>query len=134
MRPCSILAAAGLTAVFAALPLAVSYSPSSSLPQLTVAKAEAYVTYRRARVATRRGYRRAYRYGAWHNSYYAHPDGLGGYPYSAGHYAYRHVYAPPVAVVHPGVGWNRWGRGWGWGWGHSWGRGFGWGVHRGWRW
>jgi hypothetical protein len=123
MRPCSILAAAGLTALGASLPLSVSTSPSSSLPQLTVSKAEAFVTYRRARVATRRGYRRAYRYGAYHNSYYAHPDGLGGYPYSAGHYAYRHVWAPPI--VH---------RGWGWGWGHSWGRGFGWGVHRGWRW
>jgi hypothetical protein len=81
----------------------------------------------------RRVYRRAWR-GGYGGSYYAHPDGLGGYPYSAGHYAYRHVWAPPVAVVHPGVGWNRWGRGVGWGWGHQWGRGFGWGVHRGWRW
>jgi hypothetical protein len=73
----------------------------------------------------RRVVRRAYRYGAYHGgSYYAQPDGLGGYPYSAGHYAYRHVWAPPV-VVHRGVGW---------GWGHTWGHGFGWGWHRGWRW
>jgi hypothetical protein len=128
MRPCSILAAAGLTALFAALPLAVSSSPSSSLPQLTVSKAEAWVTHRRVRVATRRAYRRSY-YGD-----YAHgPDGYG-YPYQSSYHAYRGVYAPPVAVVHRGVGWNRWGRGVGWGWGHSWGRGFGWGVHRGWRW
>jgi hypothetical protein len=127
---CLTFAAVGLTALFVSLPLSVSYSPSWSLPQLTMSKAEAYVTYRRARVATRRAYRR----GAYH-SYYAHPDGLGGYPYSAPYYAYRGVYAPPV-VVHRGWGggWNRGGRGWGWGWGHSWGRGFGWGVHRGWRW
>jgi hypothetical protein len=45
------------------------------------------------------------RRGYYGGSYYAHPDGLGGYPYSASHYAYRHVWAPP---------------GWGW--------------HRGWRW
>jgi hypothetical protein len=82
----------------------------------------------------RRVYRRAYRYGAYHGgSYYTQPDGLGGYPYSAGHYAYRHVWAPPV-VVHRGWRWNRWGRGVGWRWGHRWGHGWGWGWHRGWRW
>jgi uncharacterized membrane protein len=108
----------------ASLPLSLSTSPSSSLPQLTVTKAAAYVTYRRARVATRRGYRRAYRYGAYSNSYYAHPDGASGYPYSAGHYAYRHVYAPPVVVP-------RWG--WGGGWGGGWHRPH-WGAVRGWHW
>ncbi len=105
---CMMFAAAGLTAMFVLSPLSLSYSPSSYWPQLTVSKAEAYVTYRRARVATRRAYRRGYR-----ASYYnAHQDGVGGYPYSSGYYAYRHVYAPPVR------GWHRphWGvvRGWHW--------------------
>ena len=112
MRPCLILAAAGLTAMFVSLPLSLSSSPSSSLPQLTVSKAEAYVTYRRARVTYRRAYRRGYR-----ANYYTHQDGYGGYPYSSGYYAYRHVYAPPV-------------RRWGWG---GWHRPH-WGPVRGWHW
>lgn len=114
MRRCVILAAAGLTAMFASLPLSLSSSRYSSWPQLTVSKAEA-VTYRRARVATRRAYRHSGYYGA--SSYYGHPDGASGYPYSAGHYAYRHVYAPPV-------------RHWGWG---GWHRPH-WGAVRGWHW
>jgi hypothetical protein len=122
------------TAVLVSLPLSLSWQSFSPLspPTVTTLKADAW-TYRRARVTYRRAYRRGAVY-AHPGAYYAHPDGLGGYPYSAGHYAYRHVYAPPVAVVHPGLGWNRWGRGWGWGWGHRWGHGFGWGAHRGWRW
>ena len=101
--------------IFAFAPLSLSSPPSSSSwsPQVTVTKAEAYVTYRRARVTTRRAYRRGYR-----ASYYnAHQDGVGGYPYSSGYYAYRGVYAPPV-VVHRGWGRHRphWGpvRGWHW--------------------
>ncbi len=144
MRPCLILCAALLTATCASLPLSLSSSPSSSWPQLTVSKAEAFVTYRRARVATRRAVRRdyrqvrrAYRYGAYHGArpYHRIPyvaatrPAFYGYPYTAPNYAYRHVYAAPA-----GIGWNRWGRGGGWGWGHRWGHGFGWGWHRGWRW
>jgi hypothetical protein len=67
---------------------------------VTASKADAAVVWR---------HRRVYRRGYYGGSYYAHPDGLGGYPYSASHYAYRHVWAPPV------FGW-------------------GWGRHRGWRW
>jgi hypothetical protein len=119
--------------MFVSLPLSLSSSPSSSWPQLTVSKAEAYVTYRRARVATRR----AYRYGYYHGARPFYPVRRAvvvrptyyRYPYTAPNYAYRHVYGAPA-----GIGWNRFGRGWGWGWGHRWGRGFGWGVHRGWRW
>jgi hypothetical protein len=105
---------------FACLPLSWQRSPSSSLPQLTTAKAEA-VTYRRARVTYRRAYRRgtrqAIRYGGYHAgaavpAYYAGQDGHGGYPYSAPYYAYRHVYAPPLGF---GFGWGR-----GWGWGRRW--------------
>ena len=119
----TFVAAAFLTAMFASSPLSLSTSPSSSWPQLTVSKAEA-VTYRRARVATRRAYRR----GAYEapaaapagGAYYAHPDGAGGYPYSSGYYAYRGVYAPVVRhnVRHNNWGWHRphWGavRGWHW--------------------
>jgi hypothetical protein len=116
-------------AIFASLPLSLSWQASSPslLPTVTTLKADAW-TYRRARVTYRRAYRRAWRYSG--PAYYAHQDGLGGYPYTAPNYAYRGVYAPPVA----GLGWNRWGRGLGWGWGHHWGGGFGWGWHRGWRW
>lgn len=129
MRRCSILAAAGLTAMFASSPLSFSTSPSSSLPQLTVSKAEAWVTYRRARVATRR----AYRYGAYHvaRPYYGSHSVYGGvpstyysYPYAASNNAYSGVYAAPA-----GVGWG-WGRGWGWG---GWHRPH-WGPARGWHW
>ncbi len=139
MRPCLMLATVGLTAMFVSLPLSLSSSPSSSLPQLTVSKAEAFVTYRRARVATRRAVRhdyrqvrRAYRYGArpYHRIPYvaAARPAFYSYPYTAPNYAYRHVYAAPA-----GLGWGH-RRGVGWGWGHRWGRGFGWGWHRGWRW
>lgn len=124
-RSCLTFAAAGLlTGIFALSPLSLCISRSSLLPQLTTTKAEAFVTYRRARVATRRAYRRSWRWHGWHRpAYYAHPDGVGGYPYSAPYYAYRHVYAPPVAVV---------GHGWGWG-GGGWHRPH-WGPVRGWHW
>lgn len=115
MRRCMMLAAVGLTALFVSLPVSLSWSPSSSLPQLTTTRTEAWVTHRRARVATRRAYRRGY-YGV-HSGYYGQPDGASGYPYSAGHYAYRHVYAQPV---------HRWGWG-GWHRPH-------WGAVRGWHW
>lgn len=95
MRRCVMFAAAGLTALFVSLPVSLSLSPFSSLPQLTTTKAEAWVTHRRARVATRRGY-------------YAHQDGAGGYPYSSGYYAYRGVYAPPVRHWGPVRGWHWW--------------------------
>ena len=108
----TFVAVAGLTAMFASSPLSLSTSPSSSWPQLTASKAEA-VTYRRARVATRRAYRRG-AYGA--PAYYGHQDGAGGYPYNSGYYAYRGVYAP--VVRHNNWGWHRphWGavRGWHW--------------------
>ena len=115
-------AVAFLTAMFASSPLLLSTSPSSSWPQLTVSRAEA-VTYRRARVATRRAYRRGYYEaptGAPGAAYYAHPDGAGGYPYSSGYYAYRGVYAPVVRHNN-------------WGWRSGWHRPH-WGAVRGWHW
>lgn len=118
MRPCLTLAAVGLTAMFVSLPLSLSLSPSSSLPQLTVSKAEAWVTYRRARVTHRRAWRwgghpvGVQSYGGSPNLYY----GSGYYPYSGGQYG-----------IFPN-------RGVGFGWGHRWGQGFGWGWHRGRRW
>jgi hypothetical protein len=116
------------TAIFASAPLSLSSPPSWSswLPSVTTDKAEAalvmrhgwrgYGVYRGTwgmhRRQVRRVVRRAWRWGG--ASYYAHPDGYGGYPYTSSYYAYRHVYAPPVF----GWGWHRphWGpvRGWHW--------------------
>ena len=52
------------------VPLSPRVGPSSGLLPVSMSlgqdEAKAYVTYRRARVATRRGYRRAYRYGYYH--------------------------------------------------------------------
>jgi hypothetical protein len=52
------------------LPLSPRVGPSSGLLPVSISlgqdEAKAYVTYRRARVATRRGYRRAYRHGYYH--------------------------------------------------------------------
>jgi hypothetical protein len=52
------------------LPLSPRVGPSAGLLPVSISlgqdEAKAYVTYRRARVATRRGYRRAYRHGYYH--------------------------------------------------------------------
>lgn len=104
--------------MFACAPLSLS-SPrswSSWSSVVTVGKADAAVVFRHGwrgyRVYgtyghARRVYRRAWRRGVYVvPRYYGHPDGLGGYPYSAGHYAYRHVWAPPVRHWWHNGGWS----------------------------
>jgi len=67
------------------LPLSPQVGPSSGLLPVSISlgqdEAKAYVTYRRARVATRRAYRRSY-YGGY--GYY------GGYPGYYGGYYHRY--------------------------------------------
>lgn len=104
--------------IFASLPLSLSWQDSSrsSLPTVTTLKADAW-TYRRARVAYRRNWRRAYRHGVYGGAIDGH-YGSYGYPYTAPNYAYRNVYAAPAGI------------GWGWG---AWHRPH-WGPVRGWHW
>ena len=56
--------------VLSLLPLSPRVGPSSGLLPVSISvgqgEANAYVTYRRARVATRRAYRRAYRRGYYY--------------------------------------------------------------------
>jgi len=70
------------------LPLSPRVGPSSGLLPVSISlgqdEAKAYVTYRRARVATRRAYRRSYYggygyYGGYHGYYGGYPGYYGGY-------------------------------------------------------
>ena len=70
------------------LPLSPRVGPSSGLLPVSISlgqdEAKAYVTYRRARVATRRAYRRSYYggygyYGGYHGYYGGYPGYNGGY-------------------------------------------------------
>ena len=82
MRNLVISALVGLLSL---LPLSPRVGPSSGLLPVSISlgqdQAKAYVTYRRARVATRRAYRRSY-YGGY--GYY------GGYPGYYGGYYHRY--------------------------------------------
>lgn len=92
MKPLSLAGLLLAAMLFAAVPITAKDTPSGW--QIKTDTAQAYVTYRRARVATRRAYRHGYHAVP---SYYGHADGASGYPYSAGYYAYRGVYGAPVA-------------------------------------
>jgi hypothetical protein len=77
------------------LPLSLRVAPSSGLLPVSISvgqdKANAYVTYRRARVTYRRAYRRGYRGAYYGGAYYR--------PYTYGHYRHVHRRVARRAIV-----------------------------------